>query len=72
MLQEDGITELPPIFETWKEKHLSHGTILVFSIRDENGVIQALCLVCVLMMFYCSDSTFGKQVFDCINNTYAW
>ena len=47
MLQEDGITELPPIFETWKETHLSHGTILVFSIRDENGVIQALCLVCV-------------------------
>ena len=38
---------------------------------DENGVIYALCLVYVAdFMLACSDSPFGKHVFDSINNLY--
>ena len=40
-----------------------------WTFRDENGVIHALCLVHVDdFMLACSDSPFGKHVFDSINN----
>ena len=39
------------------------------TFRDEHGVIHALCLVYVdNFMLACSDSPFGKHVFDSINN----
>ena len=45
----------------------------LWTFRDENGVIHALCLVYVDdFMFACSDSPFGKHVFDSINNLYEW
>ena len=44
-------------------QRICHGTLLV-GLRNENGVIQALCLVYVDdFMPERSDSTFGKQVF---------
>ena len=45
----------------------------LWTFRDENGVIQALCLVFVDdFMLACSDSPFGKHVFESINNLYEW
>ena len=45
----------------------------LWTFRDENGVIHALCLVYVDdFMFACSDSPFGKHVFDSINNLFEW
>ena len=45
----------------------------LWTFRDENGVIHALCLVYVDdLMLECSDSPFGKHVFDSINNLYEW
>ena len=39
--------------------------------RAESGVIQALCLVYVDdFILACSDSPFGKRIFDGINNLY--
>ena len=37
----------------------------LWTFQDENDVIHALCLAC-------SDSPFGKHVFDSINNLYEW
>ena len=43
----------------------------LWTFRDEIGVIHALCLVYVDdFMLACSDSPFGKHVFDSINNLY--
>ena len=45
----------------------------LWTFRDENGVIHALCLVYVDdFMFACSDSQFGKHVFDSINHLFEW
>ena len=45
----------------------------LWTFRDENGVIHALCLVYVDdFMLACSDSPFGKHVFHRINNLYEW
>ena len=45
----------------------------LWTFRDENGVILALCLVYVDdFMLACSDSPFGKRVFESINNMYEW
>ena len=45
----------------------------LWTFRDENGVIHALCLVDVDdFTLACSDSPFGKHVFDSINNMYEW
>ena len=45
----------------------------LWTFRDENGVIHALCLVYVDdFMLACSDSPFGKHVFESINNLYEW
>ena len=45
----------------------------LWTFRDENGVIQALCLVYVDdFMLACSDSPFGKHIFERINNLYEW
>ena len=53
-------------------RRISHGTWLVDFPR-RNGVIQAFCLVCVDdVVLACSDSPFGKRVFDGINNLYEW
>ena len=44
----------------------------VWTFRDENGVIHSLCLENVDdFMLACSDSPFGKHVFDSINNLYV-
>ena len=44
----------------------------LWTFRDENGVIQALCLVYLDdLMLACSDSPFGKRIFDGIN-LYEW
>ena len=41
----------------------------LWTFRDEDGVIHALCLVYVDdFMLACSDSPFGKHVFDSMNN----
>ena len=43
----------------------------LWTFRDENGVIHALCLVYVDdFMLACSDSPFGKYVFESIDNRY--
>ena len=70
--QEDGIIVLPPISETWEAKNLSwNQTCGLF--RDENGVIHALCSENVDdFMLTCSDSLFGKHVFDNNNNLCEW
>ena len=45
----------------------------LWTFRDENGVIHALCLVYVDdFILACSDSPFGKHVFESINNLYEW
>ena len=45
----------------------------LWTFRGENGVIHALCLVYVDdFMLACSDSPFGKHVFESINNLYEW
>ena len=45
----------------------------LWTLRDETGVIQGLCLVHVDdFMQSCSDSLFGKRVFDDINNLPEW
>ena len=45
----------------------------LWTFRNENGVIHALCLVYVDdFMLMCSDSPFGKHVFESINNLYEW
>ena len=45
----------------------------LWTFRDENGVIHALCLVHVDdYMFACSDSPFGKHIFESINTLYKW
>ena len=45
----------------------------LWTLRDENGVIHALCLVYVDdMMLACGDSPFGQHVFESINNLYEW
>ena len=45
----------------------------LWTFRDENGVIHALCLVYVDgFMLACSDSPFGKHVFESIDNLYEW
>ena len=45
----------------------------LWTFRDQNGVIRALCLEDVdEFMLACSDSPFGKHVFDSINNLYEW
>ena len=45
----------------------------LWTFRDENGVIHALCLVYVDdFMLACSDSPSGKYVFDSISNLYEW
>ena len=44
-----------------------------WTFRDEEGVIHVLCLVYVDdFMLACSDSPFGKHVFESINNLYEW
>ena len=43
--------------------------LCLWTFRDENGVIRAWCLVYVDdFMLACSDSPFGKHVFESINN----
>ena len=45
----------------------------LWTFRDENGVIHALCLVYVDdFMLACSDSPFGKHLFESIINLYEW
>ena len=45
----------------------------LWTFRGENGVIHALCLVYVDdFMLACSDSPFGKHVFESMNNLYEW
>ena len=45
----------------------------LWTFRDENGVIHALCLVYVDdSMLACSDSPLGKHIFESINNFYEW
>ena len=45
----------------------------LWTFRDVNGVIHGLCLVYVDdFMLACSDSPFGKHVFESINNLYEW
>ena len=45
----------------------------LWTFRDENGVIDALCFVFVDdFMLACSDSPFGKHVVGCSNNLYEW
>ena len=45
----------------------------MWTFRDENDVIHALCLVYVDdFMLTCSDSPFGKHVFESITNLYEW
>ena len=45
----------------------------LWTFRDENGVIHALCLVYVDdFMLACSDSPFREHIFDGINNLYEW
>ena len=45
----------------------------LWTFRDENGVIQALCVVYVDdFMLTCSDSPVGKRIFDCISNVCDW
>ena len=45
----------------------------LWTFQDENGVFRALCLDNVDdFMLACSDSPFGKHVFDKINNLYEW
>ena len=57
MLQEDGVTVFPPIFET---EAVMEPCLRTF--RDENGVIRALCLVYVDdFMLACSDCPFGNM-----------
>ena len=72
MLQEDGITELPPIFETWEaKKPIMEPSLWTF--RDENGIIQASWMMQIDdFILACSDSTFGKQIFDKINKLHEW
>ena len=43
----------------------------LWTFRDENGVIHALCLVYVDdFMLACNDSPCGKHIFESINNLY--
>ena len=45
----------------------------LWTLRDENGVIHALCLVYVdVFMLACCDSPFGKHIFESINKLYVW
>ena len=45
----------------------------LWTFRNENRVIHGLCLVHVDdFMLACSDSPFGKHVFESINNLYEW
>ena len=45
----------------------------LWTVRGENGVNHALCLVYVDdFMLSCSDSLFGKNVFESMNNLYEW
>ena len=45
----------------------------LWTFPDENGVIHALCLVCVDdFMLTCSDSPFGKHIFESSDNSYEW
>ena len=61
-------TELPNM---GSEESLMEGCLWTF--RDENGVIHALCLVYVDdFMLACSDSPFGKRIFDGTNTLYEW
>ena len=67
MLQEDGTTDLRNMRG---EECIMEPSLWTF--RDEDGVIHALCLVYVDdFMLACSDSPCGKHVFDSINNLYA-
>ena len=44
-----------------------------WTFRNENGVIHALCVVYDDDFLHaCSDSPFGKHVFDSINSLYEW
>ena len=45
----------------------------LWTFRDGNGVIHALCLVYVDdFMLACNDPPIGKHVFDSINHLYEW
>ena len=45
----------------------------LWTCGKNNGVILALCSVYVdVFVLACRDSTFGKQVFEGINNKYEW
>ena len=45
----------------------------LWTFRDENGVMHALCLVYVDgFMLACNASPFGKHVFDSIYNLFEW
>ena len=47
--------------------------LCLWTFRDGNGVIQALCFVHVDdFMLACSDSPFGTRIFGGINNPYEW
>ena len=71
-LQEDGIMEWPLTFETWEAKNSLMEPCL-WTFRNENGVIHALCLVHVDdFKLACSNSSYGQYVFDGINNLYGW
>ena len=45
----------------------------LWTFRDGNGVIHALCSVYVDdFLLTCSDSPFGEHIFESINNLYEW
>ena len=45
----------------------------LWTFRNDNGVIQALCVVDVDgFILACSDSPFGKRILDGINHLYEW
>ena len=70
MLQEDGTIVLQTDLRNMRgEESVMEQCLWTF--RDENDVIHVLCLVYVDdFMLACSDSPFGKHVFDSINNLY--
>ena len=71
-----------PILELSQKLQLEHHQCIrlftvmepcLWTFRDENGVIHALCFVYVDdFMLACSDSPLGKHVFESINNLYEW
>ena len=67
---EDGITVLPPMFETCGAKNLSWNLASGHSETKTASFRPCVWFFVDDFMLACSDSPFGKHVFDSTNNLY--